>query len=192
MLSSLRPALEHLATYQAIPKRMLSELLRGFWERPDDNLQALLDHHLTQLAEGTTGAYVLGRKGKKLLGYKRLDYEPSRDSVRLAVLKQHVIALLAYGNYQLDESDRLVYKGDLAFTTPEGGRAYVRCTLKDMSVRDLKLMIDRYVHNPVIATEKVVITARRPEEYRTLLENEFLLMRAVRLIPSSIYDYLDA
>lgn len=190
MLSSLRPALEHLATYQAVPQRMLSELLRGAWNRPDDTLQALLDHHLVRQASGTSGAYVLGRKGKKLLGYKRLDYEPSPDAVRLAILKQHAVALLAYGNWQLDAGDRRVDRGDLAFRLPGGERAYLRCTLKDMPVGELKLMLDRYVHNSRVATEKVVITARRPERYRGYLEGEFV--SAVYFVPPSIYDPLDA
>lgn len=189
MLSRLQPVLEHFAAYQAVPGRTLLELLRGPWNRPADNLQVLLDHHLIQRAKGKSDAYILGRKGKKLLGYKRLDYEPSQDSVRLGVLKQHVIELLSHGNWQLDEGDRRVEKGDLAFHIPGGERAYVRCTLKDISVGELKLMIDRYVHNPRIATEKVVITARRPERYRGYLENEFI--SAVHLVPPSIYDYLD-
>ena len=190
MLSRLQPVLEHLATYQAVPERTLLELLRGPWNHPDDTLQVLLDHHLIRRAQGKSDAYILGRKGRKLLGYKRLDYEPSPDAVRLGVLKQHVIELLSHGNWQLDEGDRRVDQGDLAFRLPGGGRAYLRCTLKDMSVGELKLMLDRYVHNSRIMTETVVITARRPEKYRSYLENEFIT--AVHLVPPAIYDCLDA
>ena len=92
--------------------------------------------------------------------------------------------------FLLDEGDRRVDQGDLAFRLPGGERAYLRCTLKDMAVGELKLMLDRYVHNSRIATETVVITARRPERYRSYLEGEFIT--AVRLIPPSIYDPLDA
>lgn len=190
MHSSLRPALEHLATYQAVPKRMLSELLRDSWNRPDDNIQALLDYGFIKQAGGKAGVYILGPKGRRFLGYKRLDYEPSRDSVSLSVLKHHVIDLLSHGNWQLDENDQLAYKGDLAFNTPNGGRAYVRCTLKDISVAELKLMVNRYVQNPILSTEKVVITAERPERYRDYLEKERI--GAVHFMEPSIYKYLDA
>lgn len=190
MLSSLQPVLEHLATYQAVPKRALLELLGGSWNRPDDNIQTLLDYGFIKQAGGKSGVYILGPKGRKLLGQKRLDYEPSQDSVRLGILKQHVIKLLSYGEWQLDEDDQLAYKGDLAFNTPNGGRAYVRCALKDVSVAELKLMVNRYVHNPILSTEKVVITAERPERYYDYLEKEHI--GAVHFMELSIYKYLDA
>lgn len=189
MLSSVQPVLEHIAAYQAIPRSMLKELMPGPWNEPTDNPQALLDRRLIQPAKGKSNAYILGRKGRQLLGQKRLDYEPSPNSVSLAILKQRVITLLSYGNWQLDESDRSLIKGDLAFTTPRG-RAFVRCTLKDMPVAELALMRARYLDTQTYSNNRVVITARYPERYRAYLEKEFT--SKVEVVNPSIYDVLDA
>lgn len=189
MFSSVQPVLEHLATCQAIPRSLLKELLPGPWSEPTDNPQALLDRRLIQPAKGKSNAYILSRKGRQLLGQKRLDYEPSPNSVSLAILKQRVITLLSYGNWQLDESDRSLKKGDLAFSIPNGGRAFVRCTFKDMSVGELAQMLARYLDDEKFK-DRVVITARCPESYRTYLEKEFIFK--VKIVNPSIYDLLDA